>query len=517
VSEGRIYRGAEVTQDLALTCDVCIVGSGPGGAVLAHALVEKGLSVVVLEEGGFWTRESFDQRESTAYPRLYQELGNRATDDLSIQVIQGRSVGGGSTVNWCSSFRTPDKVLAHWRDAHGVEGLTPEALAPHFDVVEKRLNIAEWPLELMNANNRVLWDGCGKLGYHRGLIRRNVNGCANLGSCGFGCPVDAKQSMHVTYLKDAVAQGLTLYANTRAERFEWSGRKVTAVHAEVLDEATDRPTGRRITVRPKVAVSSGGAINSPALLMRSDLFAQGRVGKRLFLHPVVVMGAEFDKPVEGFRGAPQACYSHQFLERGPGKLGFFLEVPPIHPMLAATTFGGFGGDHQAMMAKLPYIQAMLALTVDGFLEDEEGGTVRLRGPRDRRLHIDYPLRDCHFEAFRVACREMARIQLAAGAKQVVSLHAQPVVIRNEQELTKLEDAPWAPLRVRVVTAHQMGGCCMGKNPDQSVVDSRLRYHGMDNLFVVDGSVFPTALGVNPQETIYGLARWGSQHVAAAIS
>ena len=185
-------------------------------------------------------------------------------------------------------------------------------------------------------------------------------------------------------------------------------------------------------------------------------------------------------------------------------------------MLAATTFSGFGQPHEALMARLPYLQAMLGLTVDGFLEDEEGGTVRLRGPRERRLHISYPLKAYHFEAFKEACREMARIQLAAGAKRVVSLHAEPVIIEREDDLSKLDDAPWAPLRVRVVTAHQMGGCSMGKNPDQSVVDSQLRYHGLDNLFVVDGSVLPTSLGVNPQETLLALSRWGSQHVLSAL-
>jgi choline dehydrogenase-like flavoprotein len=150
--------------------------------------------------------------------------------------------------------------------------------------------------------------------------------------------------------------------------------------------------------------------------------------------------------------------------------------------------------------------------------EDEGGTVRLRDPTERRVSIDYPLRPFHFEAFRAACKEMARIQFAAGAREVRSLHAQPVRLGSAKEIdAALDRAPWEAGRVRVATAHQMGGCAMGSDPHTSVVDSTLRYHGLDNLFVVDGSVFPTSLGVNPQETIFGIARWASQFVAASVA
>jgi choline dehydrogenase-like flavoprotein len=152
------------------------------------------------------------------------------------------------------------------------------------------------------------------------------------------------------------------------------------------------------------------------------------------------------------------------------------------------------------------------------LPEDPGGTVKLHDPQERRVSIDYPLRPFHFEAFRAACKEMARIQFAAGASEVRSLHSRPVVIRKVAEIeAAMDGAAWEPGRVRVATAHQMGGCAMGGDPRTSVVDSTLRYHGMDNLFVVDGSVFPTSLGVNPQESIYGVARWASQFVAAATS
>ena len=515
MTEGRIFVSEEILGG-DVDCDACIIGSGAGGAVLAHELVSRGHRVLMLEEGGYHTRREFDLTEASAFAKLYQELGNRSTDDLSITILQGRSVGGGTTVNWCSSFRTPKRILDHWRDVHGVEGLSEDALRPHWEALEKRLHIAEWPEQRINRNNRVLWEGCEKLGYSRGLIPRNVNNCADLGYCGMGCPIDAKQSMLATLIPDAVEKGLTVLANCTAQRLRVEGRRVTAVEVEVLDAESRRPSGKSLTVRPKVTAVCCGALNSPALLLRSGLTGNGRVGNRTFLHPVVITAAEFEEPVEAFYGAPQSVHSHHFVDRGPGKMGFFIEVPPIHPMLAAVTLSGFGLEYERRLARLPYINACIALVVDGLLPGEEGGTVGLRAQGDRRLKISYPLGPAHWEAFRAACKEMARIQFAAGARRVYSLHSPPVVMRSVSELSKLDAAPWEPLRVRIVTAHQMGGCAMGKDASASVVDSTLRYHQLDNLFVVDGSVFPTSLGVNPQESIFGIARWAAPHVSASL-
>ena len=514
---GRIVTGDELLEkDTSISCDVCVIGSGSGGAWLAHELCAKGLDVVMLEEGGYHTRREFDLTEANVFPKLYQELGNRTTDDLSVTMLQGRSVGGSTTVNWCSSFRTPDRILKVWREQHGCEGLTPEALDPHWAAAEKRLHIAEWPEALINQNNRVLWEGLHKLGYERGLIRRNVHGCANLGYCGMGCPIDAKQSMLVTVLPDAVEKGLRLFANVSVRRLETVGRKVSRVVADVLDPKTDKRSGRTFTVNAKVTAVCGGAINSPALLLRSGLDADGRVGQRTWLHPVVVTMALFEEPVNAFSGAPQSVYSHQFVDRGAGKMGFFLEVPPVHPMLASVVGTGVGAPFQQVMAKLPHLNAMIAINVDGLLPHEKGGTVRLRDSGYGRHSFNYEFVPEFWEAARVAYREMARIQFAAGAKKVFSLHHDPVVLESEKELDRLDAAPYEKLKLRVVSAHLMGGCAMGKEPSKSVVDPSFRFHGLDNLFVVDGSTFPTSLGVNPQLTIFGLARWGAAGVAAAV-
>ena len=516
MSAGKIYTAAELTTDLTLECDVCVIGSGAGGAWTAHELVKQGKRVVMLEEGGYHTRREFDMTEARAFKNLYQELGDRGTEDLSITILQGRSVGGGTTVNWCSSFRTPERILQVWKDRFGIDTLTSELLLPHWEAIEKRLHIAEWPLEAMNANNKVLWDGLGKLGYERSLIRRNVNNCLNIGYCGMGCPVDAKQSMLVTVLPDAVEKGLDLYANVSARTLEFTGRRITSVRAQVIDPVKNRPTGVTVTVKPKLTVVSGGAINSPGLLLRSGLDAEGRVGARTWFHPVVATMAEFPFEVRAFAGAPQSVSSHHFIERGQGNIGFFLEVPPLHPLLAATASTGTGALVQDLLGRLPYINSMLAIHVDGLLPEETGATVRLKDGANFKYAISYDFQPAHWEAFKFACKEMAKLQFAAGAKRVASLHLDPVVMEKPEDIDKLDQAQWAPVRMRVLTAHQMGGCGMGKDPLRSVVDPHLKFHTMDNLYVVDGSVMPTSLGVNPQETIYGIARWAAQHIGAAV-
>ncbi|MCM3878353.1 MAG: GMC family oxidoreductase N-terminal domain-containing protein, partial [Thermoanaerobaculia bacterium] len=431
-----LMRGREIRSNLALSADVCIVGSGPGGAIAGARLAASGARVILLEEGGYFTRKAdFHMQEAEAYPKLYQEHGNRATDDLSITILQGRGVGGGTLVNWTTCFRTPEATLAHWRERFGLVDFTAARFAPHWEEVEARLNIREVDASEVNENNAVLLEGAKKLGIATEFLRRNVMSCLHTGYCGMGCPTNAKRGMALTYLPDAAAKGARVYADCRADRLVLDARKerVTAVEAEVLDSESDRPSGRRITVSAARFVVAGGAINSPALLLRSGIpDPHGRIGRRTFLHPVVATLGLFDRRIDPFYGAPQSVASHAFVER-PGKVGFFLEVAPLHPMLAGLAHPAFGAEHRDGMKGLARTNAVIALLRDGFLPDEEGGTVSLR-EGGKRLSITYPLGDVHFEAMREAMRVSARIQLAAGAREVRTLHRDAVVIRDERDL-----------------------------------------------------------------------------------
>jgi choline dehydrogenase-like flavoprotein len=503
VRPGRITVGASLPPLMAVEVDYCVVGSGAGGSIAAATLAQAGAHVAIVEEGGHYTRRDFNMQEAWAYPALYQEHGNRATDDLGIMILQGRSVGGGTTVNWTSSFRTPEPTLRLWADRHGVRGVDAAALAPHFAAVEERLSIGPGIDDDVNRNNRKLWDGAAHLGWKPELIRRNVKGCARLGYCGMGCPLDAKQSALITYVPDAVAAGADVYTDCRARLIETDRGRARAVVADVLDRQADRPRGRLVVHARRGIVLAGGAINTPALLLRSKAgTGSGVVGKRTFLHPTVPLVALYDEPIEAFYGPPQSVSVRHFSARGDD-VGYFLETAPIHPMLAALALPGSGDAHRLIAARLAHAQATIALLVDGH-HDDAGGTVTVDG--DGRVKLRYPIGPALREAAIHALQNMARLQLAAGAREVMTLHDPPLVIRDDSDVHRIAEVPFGPNLHTLFSAHQMGGCPMGEDPRRSVVDSRGRHHELENLWIADGSVFPTSVGINPQLSVYALAR-----------
>jgi choline dehydrogenase-like flavoprotein len=509
-----VTEGQTLTGRHELTADVCVIGSGAGGAVAAALLAQAGLQVLVVEEGGYFTQERFRMEEADCYPHLYQESAQRTSKDLSVAIFQGRAVGGTTVVNWTTCFRTPEATVDRWRSHHAVGGFDLAALDPHWAAVEARLGIEKIALEAVNRNNRLLYDGCRKLGFEADTLARNVRGCARTGYCGMGCPIDAKQSMLITYLPDAMDAGAAVLSRCRVERLELEGGAVKALHGKLMDALGIGFTGAEVTVRAKRFILAAGAIGSPTVLLRSGApDPHRRTGARTFLHPVIVSAGEFEGEVHGYHGAPQGVASHHHAHRGED-VGFFLEAAPLYPLLMATALPGWGLQHRETMLQLPRFAAHIALTIDGHHDGEEGGRVEVL-PSGRPA-LDYVVSDKIWAALREAQKVLARVQLAVGAKRVVTLHTEPRVIRSEADIAQLDDAPYAPNRVGVFSAHQMGGCGMSDDPKLGVVRSEdLRHHQLDNLHVVDGSVFPTSCGVNPQLSIYGLAHLVASRLASA--
>lgn len=507
-----------------IACDVAIVGSGAGAGITADILTRAGLSVVMVEEGPLRSSRDFNQLESEAYPQLYQESAARKTADKAINILQGRCVGGSTTVNWTSSFRTPEPTLAHWAQHYGLVDYTRDTLAPFWDQAEKRLHIGPW-LVPPNENNDLLRRGAAKLGIPAAAIARNVKGCWNLGSCGMGCPTNAKQSMLVTTVPAALDAGATLLVETQALRFEFTGagdtqQANTLVCRRVALNSAPLAEGRAETrITAKHFVVGAGAINSPALLLRSAApDPHGLLGRRTFLHPVVMSAGVFSQEVAGWYGAPQTIYTDHFLDTQPidGPIGFKLEAPPIHPVIFASTAGGMGADQAALLRAMPHTHVLLALLRDGFHPQSVGGRVTVRS--DGSPVLDYPLNAFVMDGARRALLAMAEIQFAAGAAQVNPIHeqAQPFTTWAAAKAA-IEAFDMKPLLTKVVSAHVMGGCAMAADAQRGVVQPNGVHWQVGNLSVHDGSLFPTSIGANPQLSIYGIANRLAQGLAKRLT
>jgi choline dehydrogenase-like flavoprotein len=513
-----VIDGATLQADRTIEADVVIVGSGAGGGVSAEILALAGLKVVIVEEGALKSSQHFKMREAEAYPALYQESAARKTRDKAINILQGRTVGGSTTVNWTSSFRTPPATLAYWQKNFGLAGYTPESMAPWFDMMGERLGVSHW-LTAPNENNDLLKRGAAKLGIPTGAIQRNVKGCWNLGYCGMGCPTNAKQSMLVTTIPSALDHHATLVTHARADQLVFKGDAVDHLLCRALGADGLAANGRTLTLRAKHFVVAGGAINSPALLLRSSApNPHGLLGTRTFLHPTVVSGALFEQRVDAYAGAPQSIYSDHFLETAPidGPIGYKLEAPPLHPLLLATTLAGFGEAHTQMMQQFPHVHALLALLRDGFHADSPGGSVALQG--DGAPVLDYPITPFVWDGVRRALLTMAEIQFAAGARSVQPVHE--MAGRYTSWAAAKQGIAALPYKVHitwVVSAHVMGGCTMSGDERLGVVGPDGRYRGVRNLSVHDGSLFPTSIGANPQLSIYGITARLASGLAVSLT
>ncbi|GAA4019662.1 GMC family oxidoreductase [Actimicrobium antarcticum] len=509
---------ATLESDRILDVDVVIIGTGAGGGVTAETLALAGLKVLLLEEGALKSSRDFKMREADAYPSLYQESAARKTRDKAINILQGRTVGGSTTVNWTSSFRTPDDTLLHWQRHYGLAGYTSTHLAPWFSMMEQRLHISDWQLP-PNENNDLLRRGATRLGIPTAAIRRNVNGCWNLGYCGMGCPTNAKQSMLVTTIPSALSKGALLFTHTRADKFIFTGDRIDSLLCSAMDTSGLARTGKRLVVRARHYVLAGGAINSPALLLRSKApNPNGLLGQRTFLHPTLISAGFYEQEVNAYAGAPQTIYSDHFLttQAIDGPLGYKLEAPPLHPLLFATTMQGFGAQHAAMMQQFAHTHALLALLRDGFHAQSTGGKVLLAANGSPVL--DYRLNDFFWNGARRALLSMAEIQFASGAKTVYPVHELAQGYGSWASAKKaIEGLPLKPLLARVVSAHVMGGCTMSDDAGLGVVSSNGRYHGITNLSVHDGSLFPTSIGANPQLSIYAITAMLASGLAQSLT
>ncbi len=494
--------------DIHRRADAVVIGSGAGGAVTAARLAEAGYDVVIVEEGGYYTSADFNEEEAALTERLYADGAMRTTDDLSIALVQGNTVGGSTTVNWMMMLRTPPYVLEQWAREYGVYGMQPADMAPVFARIEAAVHSRVVPNDAHSPNNRIVLDGAAALGWRASAAAINANGCLRCGFCGVGCRHNAKQSTLVTYVPRALAAGATVHANAHVTRVEIRERDrgtgtgtgtppLKRIHAVVRD-AQWNTTPRTLTIAAPLVVVAGGAIGTPLLLQRSG-FGGGGVGHWLRLHPTTAIVGAYNREIVTSTGIPLTTMCDEFIRWNNSDYGFWIECPPMHPSFTAAASPGFGQAHAQQMRSANQSGVLIALTRDGATTAHSSGSVTT--DRAGRSHIRYALSVTDQVRVRASIRASARMHLAAGATEVRTFHTTAVRIRREADLAQLETASLAPNRVGLFSAHVNGTCRMGVNPRTSGATPEGERHGVRGLYIADGSLLPTALGVNPQETI----------------
>jgi len=496
-----IELGRNIRGDATLDCDLVVVGTGAGGAMVAREAARAGLKVIALEEGGHLGPRDFTQREDEMLPLLFQDGGGRTTDDGAITVLQGRGVGGSTVHNTNLCKRAPAPVLDGWK----LDGWRASELSPHYEVVERDLSVAPIEASRVNRNNAILRRGVEKLGWKGGILSHNRRGCVGSGFCELGCSFDAKENALKVLIPAAVDAGARVIAECRAERVVIKHGRAVAVQARALDERGR--AGATVTVRARAICLAGSAVGSAALALASGLpDPSGRAGRGLRLHPGAAVAGVFDEIIEGWNGIPQSweCTEKLRYDDAPDNDDrTWIITAFAHPIGLASSLPGFGPAHMKLMRLYPRIAVLAAM-----LHDRSEGSVTVSGGRPV---VKYALDDGDQRALLRGMAACADILFAAGAKQVIVPFAEPLTLSAAGERDRIFGRGYRPLDPMLTAVHPMGTLALGR-----VVDERGRWRGADGLWVVDGSLFPTSLGGPPQLSIYAAGHKVAGHVIESL-
>jgi choline dehydrogenase-like flavoprotein len=493
-----------ITGPVLEQADVCIIGSGSAGSVIAMEMAMAGYAVVVLEEGGPFTGPDFNKKERDMLAAMYRQ---RYSDDLSILFYQANCLGGGPVINMADCVRTPDAVFQMWAKNYGIDDISPARMSAYFDKAEAILKTDKIKDTQLNRNNRVLKDGSTSLGYRGDTFHTNRIHCVECGFCPFGCPYDSKHTTMLNYLPAALAAGAQLYVYARADRIEQKDGKAWRVTGAILNPATKRKKAA-VEVRAKIIVLAANTINSAQILLNSAIGNEsGLVGKNLLVQPHTMVSALFDEELKGYRGIPQAYFCDEFekIDEDAGLSGFRLEGGFTTPGLVSTMLPGFGHELKERMTRYNNMANVVVLVYD-----QPCGQVTLN--KYGRPVISYQMAEATRTTMMAGMREAAQVLFAAGAREVMFAHEVPAVITDPSELSIIEQRGIEPCSQLVASFHMQGTCRMGADPATSVVDSYLESHTVKNLFVVDASVSPSTVSSHNMLAIMAIAHRTADYI-----
>jgi choline dehydrogenase-like flavoprotein len=480
-------------------CDVVIVGSGAGGAAAAASLAEAGLDVIVLEAGDSYDRDNYPSGRLDAIASLYRDAGLTIAEGRPpIPIPVARTVGGTTVINSGTCFRAPEPLLADWRARFGIEWA--EELASDFAEAEEFLRVTPLDPERMGRNGQLAMEGAQALGASSGPISRNAGNCVQCSSCPYGCEIDAKRGMHVSYLPRAVAAGARLRAGVEAHRILVERGRAAGVSCTVTTQATNNGRPHPYTVRARRAtIVAGGALGTPELLLRSNLGGR-QVGRNFHIHPACWVGAHYSEEVRGWEGVMQSYYVDEWESER-----VLLEATFTPLAFGAAWLLGTGREHQKAMLDFGHIGS-----IGVQLSDRSTGRVGVAG--DGSLRASYKLTQEDVDSIAFGIARAAEIHFAAGATEVYPNIGRVGSLKPGQ-LAEFEATRFKPSELHLEAFHPMGTARISSDPSEGVCAPDGSVNGVAGLYVADASLFPTAIGVNPMMTIIAFAK----RVAAGIT
>lgn len=476
------------SQPLNLECDAVIIGSGAGGSSVADVLTEAGLSVVMLEEGGYVPAYEASSRATEAFAAAWRCRGlTAALGAPPIAYAEGRCVGGSTEINSAIGQRTDAELLDSWGRHYRIADFGAEALSPFYERAEKAVNLSFTQAPLGQPSD-ILRRGGEALGWKVTELARGQRDCKGANRCSFVCPNGAKQSMAVTLLPHAVQRGMTLLAHTRVNRLVLKGNSVHEVRATALNAIGESVP---IRVRGELVFACAGAIHTPALLLRCGL--RNHIGQTLRLHPTIKATAIFDEIVDAHASRLPLVAITEFM---PGqRIGGSIFTPAL--------FGISLAEDWARRSDL-IIDWRRCGTYYAMIKPRGIGTITPLPFASEPL-VRFKLAPDDWTNLGQALARLAQVMFAAGARRVIPSITGHAGWIDADQATEFLTAPLPRVGTNLMTVHLFSSCPPGENPELCATDSYGRVKGIDNLFVADGSSIPEAPGVNPQLTIMALA------------
>jgi choline dehydrogenase-like flavoprotein len=480
-----------------LRADAAVVGSGAGGAMAARTLARAGLRTVVLEEGRRWTVDEFrSMHPIDRYAGLYRAAGATiALGRPAVVLPIGRAVGGTTVVNSGTCYRPLEAVQRRWCGEFGLSLADPARLAGHLDDVERTLQMAPVPLEIMGRNGRLLLDGAAALGWHAAPIPRNAPGCDACCQCAIGCPRNAKFGVHLNALPQACAAGAQIVCDARVERVLHAGGRARGVRAR-------RPDGTAFDVLADTVVVAAGATETPNLLRRSSLGVHPRLGRNLALHPAVMVAGRFEEEIFAWRGVLQSAATHELHSSS----GVLIEATSTPPGMGSMVFPGYGAELLGWLDRASHVATFGAMVADRGV----GRVLSVHG----QTMLRYDIAPADTAKLMTAIEAMSRLLFAAGAVEVLTgLPAGTTVtsLPALQDVLRRTD----PKSMHLAAFHPTGTAAAGDDELRCPVDPSGRLRGIDGVWVADASILPSCPEVNPQVSIMALALAVADEIVSA--